>query len=484
MWCQFLKLLDVKSGIWQKVNALGLFELIMVVILLFFLGIGGMYIYKSLAGPKKFEEIEQLLEQGRYEACIGELEKLLELDERDLRARFLLAQVYWKMKNWGSASIELRQCIKLATYTNEVTEVQVRRYLARSLKEAGNYTDAKNEFLILTTLEPDNYENYFEVGKLFFNSGEATKAAKFLSKSASLNERHSETLSYLGQAHYHLASYQEARDILTRAIQIDPNLHRAHYYLGLCLRYVQDFEWALKEFEKAERDNSLKPKAILGKGMVLIDQEAYPRAVSELERGLKYVAKGSEAELNLCYLIAHSSEKIRDMHTAIKNWEYIDRINPKFRDVKEKLSQYSDLRMDDSIKDFMIANNEVFGSICKKIVTGMGQNIVNFNALNDSEVQILAMEEDDGKRNYKRQQMLLWINRDSLNVISENQVREFLNKMKSQNASRGLIMTTGEVSNSAVEFSQSRPIEIADTTKIATYLKNAVDLGSDQSIGV
>ena len=100
--------------------------------------------------------------------------------------------------------------------------------------------------------------------------------------------------------------------------------------------------------------------------MVLIDQESYPKAITELERGLKFAQPGTDTDINMRYLIAVAAEKSRDMHTAIQNWEMIEKMKPGFRDVKSKLKQYSEFRVDDSIKDFMIASNTQFETISRK----------------------------------------------------------------------------------------------------------------------
>ncbi len=447
---------------------------IILVVLIFFIGVGAYYIFASLAGPRKIEEIEKLLASGRIQAAIDELVKLIEKDDRNLKARFLLAVGYQKLGNHGAAVLELRQCLKIAKWTPDVTEVHVRGGLARSLLESRNFTEAKNEYLILTTLDPRNWENFYELGKLFFRSGVHAKAINFLTKAISLNEKHADSHNLLGQAQYHLAAYQDARASLLKAVQLKSDLHVAHYFLGLTLRYLQDNEWAIKEFEKAEKDEDIRVKAVLGKGMVLIDMEAYPRAISELERGLKLVARGSDTEINMRYLLGLAAEKSRDMHTAISNWEAIEAMKPGFRDVPAKLKQYSDFRMDDSIKDFMIASNTQFEGICRQVLTAMGQQILNMSLENDSKIRALTTEKEDAnKRNFRKTNILVNIIRDNMTPISEAQVREFHEAMKGHNAGRGIIMTTGDITSAASEYATSRPIELYDTSRLVEFVRAA-----------
>ncbi len=466
-----VKLLDAWAFSPHFFPVLGLVEIILVVVVLFFLGIGGYYLYTSLAGPRKIEEIEKLLSQGKYAVVVEETSKLLENDERNLRARFALAQAQYKLGRFGPAAVELRQCVKIGRFGPEVKEKDVRLLLARCLLEAKNLNEAKNELLILTQLDPKNDEPHFELGRLFFRAGVHAKAVGYLQRATALNERNVEAFNLLGQAHYHLAAYADARAALLKATQLKPDLHVAHYFMGLVLRYLQDNEWAVKEFEKAERDESIRVKAILGKGMVYIDMEAYPKAITELDRGLKYAADGGDNEVNMRYLLALAAEKSRDMHTAIQNWEAVESIRPGFRDVKAKLKQYAEFRVDDSIKDFMIASNAQFEAICARLLTHMHMQILSLRILNDSVVTAITMEEDTGRRVMRKQQTLVRINRDNMTPISENQVREFHEAMKADNLTRGIFMTTGEITPAAISYASSRPIELYDTAKLAEQVR-------------
>lgn len=452
-----------------------MFEYIIIVTILFFVSVAGYYIYRTYSGPRKLEEIEKLLNSGRIQEAISELIKLLEKEERNLHARFLLALAYQKSNRHGEAILELRQCLKTARFSPEISEVHIHNALASSLLAVKNYNEAKNEYLILTQLDPKNDDNYYQLGMLFFQSGVFDKATGFLGKAVSLNSNHSGALAALGQTQYHTANYKDARTSLVRAVDLKPDNYQGHYYLGLCLRHLSDGEWALREFEKAERDEALRVKCIIGKGMVLIDQESYPRAITELDRGLKYVARGSDSEVNMRYLLALAAEKIRDMHTAIENWEAIEDMKPGFRDVRARLNQYSEFRMDDSIKDFMIAGAVQFENICRRMLERMNLKIVSINVDNDSRVRILAADEEPDKRVYRRQQVYVTIIRDNTSSLTENNVREFHEQMKSQGAQKGIIMTTGEISPAAGTYASSRPIQLFDTSRLAVEIRKAME---------
>ena len=162
-----VKLLDGTVQSRQKVITLGLIEYIIIVVLIFFISALLYYIYKSYAGPRKLEEIEKMLAASRTQAAINELNKFMEKDERNIKARYLLAAAHRKLGKPGTAVVELRQCIKLGRYSADISEIQIRSALASALLATRNYTDAKNEYLILTTLDQKDFEAYYQLGVLF-----------------------------------------------------------------------------------------------------------------------------------------------------------------------------------------------------------------------------------------------------------------------------------------------------------------------------
>lgn len=445
---------------------------IIIVILLFVVGTGLTYIIKSMAGPRKIEEIRKLMSARRFKEARSELQKILDKDDRSMIARYLLARCHMLSGDMAAASIEFRQCIKIGKYNPDVPETKVRENLATTYLALENYTEAKNEYLILTTIDPDNFENYYQLGKLFLNSGVYQRAIKFLGTAVKLNQRHTDALALIGQAYYQVQNYNEGRNFLTRALQLAPGNRQASYYLGLCLRFTGDLEWALKELEKAEKDEEFRDRAILAKGMVMVDQQSYAKAITELDRGIK-VATSADVKINMRYLMAAAAEKSRDLHTAIEQWETIEQVRPGFRDVKEKLKQYQEFRTDDSIKDFMIASTAQFEGICRKIIENMELQILELEVLNENAIVALASEGEASRRTMRRFHHLIYIQRE-IEMVSEKKIRDFHEMIKTKNATRGIFMTTGDVSPAALSFASNRPIEIYDATSITDYVKKAV----------
>ncbi|HPI13688.1 MAG TPA: tetratricopeptide repeat protein, partial [Spirochaetota bacterium] len=175
-----------------------------VIIFVFFimLSIFGLYIFSTYVFPRKIEEIAKMIEMGQTKLAIKKLNEILEKDDRNAYAHYLLAEAYIKENNLQFAILEYRQVLKIGRFDDRVREVDVRSKLARIFRERGAVEDARKEYLILTKIDPDNFENFYRLGMIFFDAGALDKAAIYFKKSISNNNRHDMSYYYLGQVLY------------------------------------------------------------------------------------------------------------------------------------------------------------------------------------------------------------------------------------------------------------------------------------------
>ena len=427
--------------------------------------------FSTYVFPRKIEEIAKMIELGQTRLAIKKLNEILEKDDRNPYAHYLLAEAYVKEDNIQYAILEYRQVAKIGRYDDKVREIDVRTKLAKIYKSRNAAEDAKKEYLILTKLEPLNYEHFFNLGIIFFEAGAMDKAAAYFRKSISNNNRHIESYYYLGQILYRSSNYSDAKQAFIDAIKIDQAYYRAHYFLGLVLRQMGDLEWAIKEFEIAQRDDGIKVKCFLAKGTCYSDREMYPRAIVEFERGIKIARRGSDTELNLRYFLANAQEKIRDLQSAISNWEQIASVNRNFRDVQEKLAAYADFRQDDSVKDFMIAGLSQFEHVCRKITEVLGLTIMEIDILSDTEIEILATETEGKWRNTRTSNRIVRIMRTTT-TVTDRLLRNMYESLKERNATRIVIISTGDYSQTAIDFANTRPIELYSKGELTKLLKS------------
>jgi tetratricopeptide (TPR) repeat protein len=444
---------------------------VLVFVILILLSIFGLYIFSTYIFPRKIEEIAKMIEVGQTKLAIKKLEEILEKDDRNPYAHYLLAEAYIKENNIQYAILEYRQVLKIAKFDERVKEINVRSVLAKIFMERKAVEDAKKEYLILTKLEPLNYANFYQLGLIYYDSGVVDRAASYFRKSISVNNKHDMSYYYLAQILYRSGNYTEAKQMFIDTIKIDAANYKAHYFLGLVLRQMGDHEWAIKEFEIAQKDDEIKVKCFLAKGTCYLEREMHPKAIIEFERGLKIAKRGSDTELNLRYFLAGAQENIRDLQAAISNWEQIAAVNKNFKDVAEKLKAYSEFRQDDRVKDFMIAGLAQFEHTCRKLVESMGLTIMDIEIISDTEIEILATETEGKWRNTRSSNRIVRIMRTT-DSTNDRLLRKLHESMKQKNATRIIIITTGDFSQAAIDFANTRPIELITKSDLVRHLKS------------
>ncbi|MES0490596.1 MAG: tetratricopeptide repeat protein [Leptospirales bacterium] len=450
-------------------------SLILIVGILGVVALFAFYLVKTYVLPKQIGELAELIANGQAAIAIRKLQTLVEEDDHNSYLHFLLGEAHSALENTQEAIMEYKAALKYLGQDPRAKEEIIRNRLAKKHLETRNFNEAKKEYLILTKISPDDPENFYQVGILFENAGISEKALPYFIQAVKIKPTHEDAQFHIGVINYNHKNIRDAREALTEAIKANPKHHGAHYYLGQCLRSAKDLDWSIKEFDTAAKDESWKGRALLGKALCLYEKGAFPQAVAELQTALNFSGGSSELKLNIYYSMAAAAEKMRDFTMAIANWEKIMDINPRFRDVSDKLAKYEEFRVHDSIKDFMIASPGKFERICRDMVEGEGYHVSDLSVVSDGEVNLIASDaaEGTGWRSSKRPTTLFIIYRTT-EPIQEKDIRALHENIRQKGITRAVCMTTSEFTAQAEIFCQSRPIELVERKGIINKLRQFV----------
>lgn len=446
--------------LWLYLTIMGVFFLVLV-----------FFFFRQIWGPHRIENLAKLLDTGQYKRVIKEAQFLLKKNERNHRAQWLLADAYFRSKEMDQALNALRLLTKLNRYDDLVREEEVRNRLAEVFLHFGQLEEAQKEFLLIARLNPSNYEILYKIAKIFFDRNYMDNALAYFMRVINLNNKHAESHYYVGIVLYQAKKENEALVYLNNAIKYDAKMHCASYYLGLINKGNNNFHQAIQHMEDAQKDPEFRQKARLIKGQCFFEMGDTSKAILEFERALKDVAEEDNVSLAIRYSLAGCYEAIRDLPSAIEQWEKIASYKPSYNDVLEKLSTYQELRTDDHLKDFLTASNQVFEQMCRELVMAMGFDIVKFSSTNGNHAVVLATEPESKWRNAKVSNKLIHIFREAA-PVQEPVVRQMLEECKKVNATKVICITSTKFSPGAREFASARPIDLIDKQGLAKLLKN------------
>jgi tetratricopeptide (TPR) repeat protein len=427
-------------------------------------------VIRRLASPRKFLELEKLIESGNTKAAIRYAKSVLGRNERSPDAHWYLGECYLAEDRSDLAVVEYKYITNYGKYTNLTTEKKVRSRLAYTYLRLGHLDESQKEFILLSKLDPSNYENYYNIAKLFEERNYSDSALTNYKKVIAINPSHSDSHMRMGVIYVKKQQLKEAKKAFLTSLKYDPQNLACYFHLGRISKASGDISTALGHFEKAQNDPELRQRALLEIGNIYISKGDRARAIAELDRAIKLGDENVPVVLALRHLLAQCREVNKELILAVEQWEKIYAVNPKYKDVAEKLAVYSDLRTDDKLKDFLTASQAGFQNYCTELVQSMGLAIQDVFSKNQDVVEVFALESQSKWRNAKKSPSIVKVFR-SIEPISYDEIRVLYDQMRKINALRSICITASKFSRAAVEFAQIRPIDLIDKEELTKMLQ-------------
>ena len=334
--------------------------------------------------------------------------------------------------------------------------------------------EALKNFLLLTKLDPQNAENFYQVGRIYEDQNRYDIALGFMQKCAMLDKKHAKAHAEIGLMLYRTKQFGEAKKEIDIAIKLSPDTYSSYYYLGKILKDAKDLQGAIKAFEKAQRDPDVKQKAIIEHGSCYMIAGRTDNALVDFQRAIELDKDNSMPEtLYARYFLAACYEKSRKIDKAIEQWELIYKRNKGFRDVSAKLSEYKDLQANDFLKDYLTCSNEEFPYICKNaVIKGMNLQVLSLDQKKWG-CQITGVNKsDESWMSVRKQVVFMRFYRDP-EPVDESQIHESLDQMKSLNSVKAFLFSSSGFNTAAKRFAENRPVELVEKQKLEALLSKA-----------
>lgn len=432
------------------------------------------FIIKGTLAPKKVDSIPKLIKQGKTSVAIKQAKQILTKDPKNYIAHYYLGKAYLKENKSELAIIEYKLVNENALFGPQLNELDFRQEYAQLLMKYNQQQEALKNYLLLTKLEPNNPENFYNVGHLYEECNRYDLAMGFMQKTVMLNSRHAKAHAEIGLMHYRTKNFGEAKKEIDIALKLSPETYSSYYYLGKIQKDAKDLAAAIKSFEKAQRDPEIKQKAIIEHGSCFMLANRFDNAAMDFQRAIDLDKENLNGEtLYARYFLATCYEKNRKIDKAIEQWEQIYKRNKTFRDVSAKLSEYKDLQANDYLKDYLTCSNEEFLSICKATVEkALKHQTVSCEAKKWG-CQISGVDSStEGWRNMRKQTTLFRFFREP-DPVEDDIIRETLDTMKKINCQKGFLFSSSGYSNGAKHFAEGRPVELIDKIKLESILSQA-----------
>ena len=428
-------------------------------------------IFKSILSPKKIENIQKLIKQGKYPAAIKTAKAILSKNPRDFKAHYFLGKAYLLDGKPELALMEYKIVNQTAIFDSSFSETEFRKQISQLYYKYNQPDEALKEYLLLIKLEPQVSEHYYNAGKIFESRSRSEQALAHYQKAISLDKRNVKAHAALGLLLYRAKQYGEAKKAIDYAISLSPQTYSSYYYLGKILKEGKDYAGAIKAFEKAMRDTEFRQRALIESGTSYMAVNQTEKAIIEFDRALSSASDtNSQESLYARYFLANCYEKERKIDKALEQWEKIYQVNHTFRDVPAKLAQYRDLHTNDNMKEYLTSNAEYFIEICKKIaLTGYNLEPRSIKSKKFGCIFIATEHKAENWQNVRQQVSLMFFYRET-ELIPDSLLRQQLEEMKKQNYVKCIICTSSGFTRSSIEFAENRPFELVGKDKLEAIL--------------
>ena len=267
---------------------------------------------RLFSAPKQVDSIKKLLKQGKTQAAIKIAKQILAKDSKNYLAHYYLGKAYLADNRSELALMEYKYVNENALFSNELPEIPFRKELATLHTKFNQQNEALREYLLLTKMEPMNAENYFNVGKIYQQAGRIDAAHTFLQKCVAIDKKNAKAHAAIGYILYQSKQFNEAKREIDLAISLSPDTYSCYYYQGKILKEAKDLAGAIKAFEKAQRDNEFKQKALIERSTCYIMANRYDNAQVDLQRAIDLDKENVKQEtLHARYFLASCYEKTR-----------------------------------------------------------------------------------------------------------------------------------------------------------------------------
>ncbi|MFW5693768.1 MAG: tetratricopeptide repeat protein [Alkalispirochaeta sp.] len=446
--------------------------IIVIVVLGVGIGIATLYIVRNQIAPKKVSRIEQLLKQNKSTAAVKLGKQLLAKDQRNPELHYLLGRAYQQDNKPELALMEYKMVNQIGIFDGTIPEIRFRRQLAELFQRFNQPDEALKEYLLLLQKDPHTADHYYQVGLLFESRNKGGKAVGYYRKAIELQPGHGLAYLQLGLLLYRAKKFAEAQKFLEKALRYEPEHYEAYYYIGRMQKENKDYAAALQSFEWSAKSSEYKVKSLIERGASYMEMNNLERAIPELERAIGQIKDPTVPDaLWAHYFLATCYERMRKIERAIDQWEQIYQHKPGFQDVAEKLSQYQELRQDDLVKDFLTASQAQFREMCRTVTESMGFAIQSMTDEKDG-LSAIAVEAKSNWRNTKAMPHLFRFVRVA-EMIDEATVRQTYDEMRTQNMTRAKIIATTGFSRMAMDYAESRPVELYDKDHLQKILTGA-----------
>ncbi|UTC91410.1 tetratricopeptide repeat protein [Treponema denticola] len=399
-----------------------------------------------------------------------EASRRLAQNPHDVEGLYIMGDIYYQDQDWEKAYMAYSALLDRMKplEMNKQLDIAI-RYGICALK-TNRLPEAKKGFLLAETINPKNLDVSYNLGYIYYLEKEYEKAVKFFKRTLILEPNSFLATKYLGYTFKYLHKYAEALPALKKALDFKPDDKEVLFAMGECFYETEATDRCLKILNHLRVDPVFGPQASLYTGMIRAKADQLERAIEDFQIGLKHTGTPLDISNELKYRLAQAYIKTQEIGQALHLLKEIQSISPGYKDAATLIMRYQELNKNKNLQIYLMSGQSEFVALCRKIVARFYPKakvkIVDISVL--AAYTDIVAEIDTSRFS----DTVIFRFFRSQGTVGELLLRELHARLKEVKGGTGICMSAGTFTEEAVRFSEGRPLDLYDKTRLSNVLNS------------
>ena len=287
------------------------------------------------------------------------------------------------------------------------------------------------------------------------------EAIQSLKDAYRLQKENPEVNFYLGQALYENRDYES------------PENKEYLYAMADAMLQSNMGDKAIRIFLHLRADPEYGARACLAAGNFHFNSNQLEKAEQDFEIGLRHKNIQPEIQNEMIYRLANCYLKQNNISKGLGLLRELNSVAPGYKDIGTLISRYSELNQNKNLQVYLFSGSSDFVALCRQLanvyfkITDRSASVKMLDISVSSEYTELLTDVETSKW----ESSVLFRFYRTTSVVGELFIRDFHGKIQDSKVDKGVCITAGTYSDEARLYTEGRPIDIIDKTKLVQLLK-------------
>ena len=435
--------------------------------------VGVIILLMQLSSRKSTSVSKDTYRQKGRQAIIREAMRKLNQDAHNSGGLKALSSLYFEEHLWDKALPLLETMVQIAPAHPDIDERQARLRKGICQLKLERIEEAIQSLKDAYRLQKENPEVNFYLGQALYENRDYENASLYFKRALAFKRDFPGLNKLLGLSYYYGHHYRDALPFLKRALDESPENKEYLYAMADAMLQSNMGDKAIRIFLHLRADPEYGARACLAAGNFHFNSNQLEKAEQDFEIGLRHKNIQPEIQNEMLYRLANCYLKQNNISKGLGLLRELNSVAPGYKDIGTLISRYSELNQNKNLQVYLFSGSSDFVALCRQLanvyfkITDRSASVKMLDISVSSEYTELLTDVETSKW----ESSVLFRFYRTTSVVGELFIRDFHGKIQDSKVDKGVCITAGTYSDEARLYTEGRPIDIIDKTKLVQLLK-------------